>query len=117
MTSDCTIVTSGYHGSIRITFISNNSVTQKACATGSIHDYIFCYCHLVGILFEVLRIDAHTGKLLSAIKYLEGDTYLCQGVTDTMQISNIPPLGGCKTYHPQMGGSVGTILNPHMLDL
>ncbi len=26
-------------------------------STGSIHDYIFCYCPLVGILFEVLRIQ------------------------------------------------------------
>ncbi len=26
-------------------------------STGSKHDYLFCYCPLVGILFEVLRID------------------------------------------------------------
>ncbi len=29
--SDCTFVTSGHHGSIRTTFISNNSITQKTC--------------------------------------------------------------------------------------
>ncbi len=29
--SDCTIVTTGYHGSIRTTFISNNGITQKTC--------------------------------------------------------------------------------------
>ncbi len=29
MTSDCTIVTSGHHGSIRSTFISNNNITQR----------------------------------------------------------------------------------------
>ncbi len=31
-------------------------VLPKKLATGSIHDYLFCYCPLVGILFEVLRI-------------------------------------------------------------
>ncbi len=46
-------------GSIRRTVISNNSITQKS-ATGSIHDYLFCYCPLVGILFEVLRIEQVT---------------------------------------------------------
>ncbi len=29
--SDCTIMTSDHHGSIRTTFISNNSITQKTC--------------------------------------------------------------------------------------
>ncbi len=28
-------------------------------STGSKHDYLFCYCPLVGILFEVLRIVPH----------------------------------------------------------
>ncbi len=32
-------------------------VLPRKLATGSIHDYLFCYCPLVGILFEVLRID------------------------------------------------------------
>ncbi len=27
-------------------------------STGSIHDHLFCYCPLVGILFEVLRISS-----------------------------------------------------------
>ncbi len=31
-------------------------VLPRKLATGSIHDYLFCYCLLVGILFEVLRI-------------------------------------------------------------
>ncbi len=31
-------------------------VLPRKLATGSIHDYLFCYCPLVGILFEVLRI-------------------------------------------------------------
>ncbi len=28
-------------------------------STGSIHDYMFCYCPLVGIVFEVLRIVSY----------------------------------------------------------
>ncbi len=32
-------------------------VLPRKLATGSIHDYLFCYCPLVGILFEILRID------------------------------------------------------------
>ncbi len=31
-------------------------VIPRKLATGSIHDYPFCYCPLVSILFEVLRI-------------------------------------------------------------
>ncbi len=31
-------------------------VLLRKLATGSLHDYLFCYCPLVGILFEVLRI-------------------------------------------------------------
>ncbi len=34
-------------------------VLPRKLAKGSIHDSLFCYCPLVGIiLFEVLRIDA-----------------------------------------------------------
>ncbi len=33
-------------------------VLPKKLSTGNIHDYLFCYCPLVGILFEVLRIMA-----------------------------------------------------------
>ncbi len=32
-------------------------ILPRKLATGSIHDYLFCYCPLVGILFEVLRIN------------------------------------------------------------
>ncbi len=47
-------------GSI-ITFISYNITIWKnnaprKYAAGSIHDYLFCYCPIVDILFEVLRI-------------------------------------------------------------
>ncbi len=31
-------------------------VLPRKLATGNIHDYHFCYCPLVGILFEILRI-------------------------------------------------------------
>ncbi len=31
-------------------------VLPRKLATGSIHDYLFCNCPLVDILFEVLRI-------------------------------------------------------------
>ncbi len=32
-------------------------VLPRKLTTGSIYDYLFWYCPLVGILFEVLRID------------------------------------------------------------
>ncbi len=31
-------------------------ILPRKLITGSIHDYLLCYCPLVGILFEVLRI-------------------------------------------------------------
>ncbi len=41
-------------------------VLPRKLATGSIHNYLFCYCPLVGILFEVLRIpfDATFNEIL-----------------------------------------------------
>ncbi len=69
--SDCTIGTSGHHGSIRTTFISNNStiwqsnnITQKTCN----RKYTWLPFLLVppgGILFEVLRIVLFSQKLTS----------------------------------------------------
>ncbi len=35
-------------------------VLTRKLAKGSVHDYLFCYCPLVGILFEVLRIRTTT---------------------------------------------------------
>ncbi len=32
-------------------------------STGSLHDYIFCYCPIVGILFKVMRILCPSGFL------------------------------------------------------
>ncbi len=52
MTSDCTIVTPSHKGSVRRTIVLPGKL-----AIGSIHDYLYCYCPLVGILFEVLRIE------------------------------------------------------------
>ncbi len=34
-------------------------------STGSKHDYLFCYCPLAGILFEVLRIECYLYLYLS----------------------------------------------------
>ncbi len=50
VTSECTIVMSGHHDSIRRMFISNNGtiwqtiVLHRKLATGSIHDYLFGCC-------------------------------------------------------------------------
>ncbi len=35
-------------------------VLLRKLATGIIHDYLFCYCPLVCVLFEVLRICINT---------------------------------------------------------
>ncbi len=43
-------------------------VLPRKLATGSIHDYLFCYCPLVGILFEVLRIKKIINKYPSFTK-------------------------------------------------
>ncbi len=53
--SYCNIVTSG-HFYQTIEQFDKTIVFPRKLATGSIHDYRFCYCPLVGILFEVLRI-------------------------------------------------------------
>ncbi len=37
-------------------------VLPRKLAIGSIHDYLFCYCPLVCILFEVLRIGINMLK-------------------------------------------------------
>ncbi len=35
-------------------------IFHRKLITGSIHDYLLCYCPLAGILFEVLRINVMT---------------------------------------------------------
>ncbi len=49
-------------------------VLPPKLATWSIHDYLFCYCPLVGILFEVWRIVWHStgyGKLRVHVQYTQ----------------------------------------------
>ncbi len=53
--SDCTIVTSEHLYQTIVQF-DETIVLPRTLATGNIHDYLFCYCPLVGILFEVVRI-------------------------------------------------------------
>ncbi len=57
MTSDCTIVTLEQHLYQTIVQLDETIVLARKLAIGNIHDYLFWYCPLVGILFEVLRID------------------------------------------------------------
>ncbi len=56
MTSDYTIVTSEQYLYQTIVQFDKTIVLPRKLAIGNIHDYLFCYCPLVGILFEVLRI-------------------------------------------------------------
>ncbi len=56
VTSYCIIVTSGHHGSSIRTHLYQTIELPRKLPTGSIHD-LFCYCPLVSILFEVLKID------------------------------------------------------------
>ncbi len=54
-------------------------VLPRKLATGSIHDYLFCYCPLVGILFKVLRIEIKqrnkgiiiNGECVSILMYVD----------------------------------------------
>ncbi len=43
-------------------------VLSRKFAIGSIHDYLLCYCTLVGILFEILRIEKRFS--ITNIEYL-----------------------------------------------
>ncbi len=55
----CTIVTSGQHLYQTIVQFDKTIVFPRKRATGSIHDYLFCYCPLVCILNEILIIVCH----------------------------------------------------------
>ncbi len=59
MTSDSTIVTSEQHLYQTIVQFDKIIVLLRKLARGNINDYLFCYCPLVGILFEGLRIVAN----------------------------------------------------------
>ncbi len=54
--SECTIVISDHCGSIRTTFMDKTIVLPRKLVTGSIYDFLFCYCPLVSILFELQTI-------------------------------------------------------------
>ncbi len=64
MTSDSTIVTSEQHLYQTIVQYDKTIVLPRKLATGNIDDYLFCYCPLVGILFEVLRINTNVNIAL-----------------------------------------------------
>ncbi len=51
-----TMVASEQHLFQTIVQFDKTVVLPRKLAKGSIHDYLFCYCPLLGILFEVLRI-------------------------------------------------------------
>ncbi len=51
-------------------------VLPRKLATGNIHDYRFCYCPLVSILFEVRRI-------IESFLIIEGAGYVPQQLQDS----------------------------------
>ncbi len=55
--SSCTIVWCKCYSDFTIVQSDITIVLPWQLSTGRIHDYLFCYCPLVGILFEVLRIN------------------------------------------------------------
>ncbi len=61
-------------------------VLTRKLATGSIHDYLFCYCPLVGILFDVLRIGSVIFRMLNLgtehlMKYPPPPGIMCVTIT------------------------------------
>ncbi len=54
--SDCNIVTSEQHLYQTTVQVDKTIGLPTKRTTGNIHDYLLCYCPLVGFLFEVLRI-------------------------------------------------------------
>ncbi len=85
MTSDCTIVTSEQHLYQTIAQFDKTIVLPRKLATGNIHEYLFCYCPLVGILFEVLRVAVtyytwYT-PMMSVLKSIQGRKVLAGLVT------------------------------------
>ncbi len=89
---------------------------QLFSRTGSKHDYLFCYCPLVGILFEVLRIGL--GSILSeqrlSCKGLIKEVYLLilfiylfriihEQIKQSMTRSSFVPWGGGGANAPAKG--------------
>ncbi len=52
-------------------------ILPRKLITGSIHDYLLCYCLIAGILFEVLRIDYVAKWQLQLSLLLAGDMFRC----------------------------------------
>ncbi len=75
MTSDSTIVTSEQHLYQTIVQFDKTIVLPRKLATGNIHDYLFYYCPLVGILFEELRIQALLRNLFD-LTFLKSDIFI-----------------------------------------
>ncbi len=71
VTSDCTIVTSEQHLYQTIVQFDKTIELPRKFAIGSKHNYLYCYCPLVGILFEVLTI---LKIVLPGISYLANPT-------------------------------------------
>ncbi len=55
-------------------------VLPTKLATGNIHDFLFCYCSLVGILFEVLRIEMIPILIISLIFLLSNLNQFSNGI-------------------------------------
>ncbi len=80
-------------------------VLPRKLLTGSIHDYLFCYCPLVGILFEVLRITdyiiRHTFKLLVALSEIFAIPVFSHHVEGSIVAASSRPTAEywtCQTY-------------------
>ncbi len=65
-----TMVASEQHLFQTIVQFDKTIVLPRKHATGSIHKYLFCYCPLLGILFEVLRIWSNTCFISSSTIWL-----------------------------------------------
>ncbi len=71
----CTIVTSEQHLYQTMVHFDKTIVLPWKLATGNIHDYLFCYCPLVGILFEVLRIIDQCYMIMPLVSRLGDSVY------------------------------------------
>ncbi len=85
-----------------VTIVQSNDVTIVQCditivvpwqlSTGSKHDYLVCYCPLVGILFEVLRINLSMITSLSVdvdvISHLLEATLFSHGFSAVVAVSS-----------------------------
>ncbi len=82
----CTIVTSEQHLYQTIVQFDKTIVLPRKLATGSIHDYLFWYCPLVGILFEVLIILSTSNRIPTRGQQQQRQSCLllvdsCHGIT------------------------------------